>query len=363
MVSSASRLAQPGAGLDRAIFWAPPMWFLGLNEVITGTSFAAMPPLADRAIAGLAIAALIALVSFPIAAHRTMAAAVEGNLSSRKGGLSVVSRWLSRALAFTPERRGALQFTMAALARTHQQRLIIAVTIGVAVAMVTPAAVMFFDGSNLTAWRDAGWGLYPAAPVSLLAAPLLWNFVTVLGLRAAMAFPSEFPASWLFAVAPTPMFVGRNAARSLLIIIGVVLPALVAAPVWYSVWPWYYVTPSLIACLLGMFTVVDAALWGFVGIPCTKPLATGRSGLTSRWPGLLICLYFYTNVFSHWQLNATKRPGWWFMLIPPVLIFAAVHFGSKSAARANGLSGDPHGYLKLDLSVTVKQLQRSAPNA
>ncbi|TAK16284.1 MAG: hypothetical protein EPO35_05660 [Acidobacteria bacterium] len=360
MVTSAPLLTVAPAPLDRAIFWAPPMWFLGLNEVITGTSFAAMTPLAERAVSALALAGGVALIAFPIAASRTMAAAVEGNVSTEGRGFGAVSIWLTRALAFTPERRGVLQFTMAALARTHQQRLILAVTVGVAIAMVTPAAVMFLDGSNVNAWRVTNWG--QAAPVSLLAGPLMWNFITVLGMRAAMAFPSELGASWLFAVAPAPMFVGRNAARSLLTVIGVVLPLALALPVWYSVWPWFYVTPVAIAATLGMLTIVDAALWGFVGIPCAKPLATQRSGLTSRWPGLLIFLYFYCYVFPQWQIAATQRPGWWFMLIPPTLIFIAVHSGSKSAARANGLSGDPHGYLKLDLSVSAKQL-RSAPHA
>lgn len=361
MVTSALSLAKPGATASGAIFWAPPMWFLGLNEVITGTPFPAMAPLAARAVAALGAATVIALIAFPIAAARTMAAAVEGSVVSHGRGLRAVSAWLTRALGLTPQRRGALQFTMAALARTHQQRLILAVTIGVAAALVTPAAVMYFDGSNLSTWYfNVRWR---DPPVSLIAAPLFWNFVTVLGMRAATAFPSELAASWIFAVAPSPMFVGRNAIRTLLVIVGVGLPLMVAVPLWYSIWPWYYATPTAIACALGMFTVVDAALWGFVGIPCAKALDTGRSSVTSRWPALLVFLYFYTSVFPQWQVSATKNASALVMLIPPIAIFLAIHFGSKNAARANGLSGDPHGYLKLDLSVSAHQLRRSAPHA
>jgi hypothetical protein len=340
--------------------WMPPMWFLGLNEVVTGTTFAAMPALAARAIVATSAAVGLALIAFPIAARRTMAAAVEGNVSAHGRGFGAVSIWLTRAFGYTPQRRAALQFTMAALARTNQQRLILAVTIGAAVALVTPAAVMYFDGTNANVWYHHGWR---SPPLSLIAAPLLWNFVAVLGMRMAMAFPSELPASWLFAVAPSPMFVGRNAARTLLILFGVALPLAAAVPFWYSIWPWYYVTPVVVACTLGMFTMVDAALWGFVGIPCAKALATQRSGITSRWPWLLIYLYFYCRQFPDWQVSFTRHGRWGIMLIPPALIFMAVHFGSKSAARANGLSGDPHGYLRLDLSVSAKHLQRSAPNA
>jgi len=361
MVTNALALAEPGAAPVGAIYWAPPMWFLGLNEVISGTPFPAMSALAGRALTALGISGGLALVAFPIASARTISAAVEGNVTSYSRGLGAISAWLTRTLAFTPQRRGALQFTMAALARTHQQRLILAVTIGVGVAMITPAAVMYFDGSNLNTWYYHGWRRSP--PLSLVSAPLLWNFVVVLGLRAAMAFPSELPASWIFAVAPSPMFVGRNAARSLLVLAGVVVPLTIAVPFWYSIWPWYYVTPTVIACTLGMFTIVDGALWGFVGIPCAKALDTQRSGLTSRWPGLLVFLYFYASVFPSWQVAGITDGKVLVMLAPPILIFIAVHRGSKSAAHANGLSGDPHGHLKLDLSVSAQHLRRSAPHA
>jgi hypothetical protein len=349
-----------GAPPDSAIWWTPTMWFVGLNEVITGTSFPMMAPLAERAMIALGIAAATALIAFPIAAARTMRAAVEGNVSAHSRGFGAVSIWLTRALGHTPQRRGTMQFTMAALARTHQQRLILAVTIGIGLALITPAIVMYLDGTNINAWYFHGWR---TPPLSLIAAPLLWNFAAVLGMRAAMAFPSELPASWLFSVAPTPMFVGRNTARTLLILFGVALPLLVAVPFWYSIWPWFYVTPVAIASTLGMLTVVDASLWGFVGIPCAKALATQRSGITSRWPALLVFLYFYGRLFPDWQVAVTRSGSWYIMLIPPTIIFALVHAGSKSAARANGLSGDPHGYLRLDLSVSATQLRRSVPNA
>jgi hypothetical protein len=78
-----------------------------------------------------------------------------------------------------------------------------------------------------------------------------------------------------------------------------------------------------------------------------------------------VFLYFYAYLFPDWQVAATAGggPGWWFMLLPPALIFLGVHQGSKNAARANGLSGDPHGYLRLDLSVSAAQLRRSVPHA
>ncbi len=358
MVSRVPALTQPG-GETGALSWMPVMWFLGLNEVISGTTFPSMWPLAERALLATGIAAGAALMAFPIASKRTMSAAVEGNVTAYSRGLGAVSVWLTRAFGHTPQRRGVLQFTMAALARTHQQRLILAVTVGVGIAMITPAVVMYVDGTNHNVWWFHGWR---SPPLSLVSAPLMWNFVTVMGLRAAMAFPSEMPASWLFSVAPSPMFVGRNAGRTMLLLLGVLLPLAVAVPFWYSIWPWYYVTPVAVASALGMFSVVDGALWGFVGIPCTKPLATGRSGITSRWPWLLVFLYFYCGVFPDWQVSITKA-SWPMMLVPPAVIFLAVHLGSKSAARANGMAGDPHGYLRLDLSVSAKQLHRSAPNA
>jgi hypothetical protein len=359
MVSHAADLAGGAGAAPRALGWLPPIWFLGLHQVLSGTDATAMGPLAMRALAGTGIAIAVTLISFPLAGARTMRAAVEGQVTRHSPQLTHAARWLVAAIGLTPQRRGALQFTMAALARTHQQRLILAVTVGAAIAVVTPAAVLFLEGANLAFWTHRGWR---PPPVSLVAAPLLWNFAMVCGMRVAMALPSELPAAWLFSVAPAPIFVGRNAARSLLVLPGVVLPLAVAAPVWYSVWPAGLVTGALVAEALAMMAVVDGALWGFVGIPCAKPLAPQRSGLASRWPALLVLLYFYAYLFPQW-LGAATVVSWAIVLLPPALLFAGVHAGSKSAARANALSGDPHGYLKLDLNVTAAQLHRSVPHA
>jgi hypothetical protein len=359
MVGHADALAERVPAYPRAMDWLPPVWFLGLHQVVSGTDAPAMGPLAARALVGTGAALALTLVSFPIAGARIMRAAVEGQVTRQSSQLTHAARWLVAAIGLTPQRRGALQFTLAALARTHQQRLILAVTVGAGLAIVMPAAVLYLEGANLGFWTHRGWR---PPPVSLVAAPLLWNFVIVCGMRAAMALPSELPAAWLFSVAPAPMFVGRHAARSLLVLPGVILPLAVAALVWYRVWPAGLVTGALVAEALAMMAVVDGALWGFVGIPCAKPLTPHRSGLASRWPALLVVLYVYAYLFPQW-LGAATVFHWVTVLIPPALLFAGVHAGSKSAARANALSGDPHGYLTLDLNVTTAQLHRSVPHA
>jgi hypothetical protein len=369
MMTGAITLAKSRANIDSALLWMPPMWFVGLNEVISGTTFAVMPLLAARAAGALAIVTAIVAVTYPIAAWRTMSASVGGNASSRTVWSRAVAGRLARRLGRDQYERGIAQFTLSAIARSHQHRLILMMACGVAVTMTAPAILMYVSGTNVDIFRHY-WdrdtlrhalskgtivahylSLHPAhVSVSLVAAPLLVNLVAASGLRVAMAIPSELAASWPFTVSPAPMLAGRNIARRVMVLASVALPLALAVPLWLAAFGWRHALPLVIASVLGMLTIVEGMLWGFVGIPCTKPMTTGRSNLMSRWPLLLLLLYFYGYIFPSFQVGISVRPGPLYILIPPVLIWLAVRRGSESAAVANGLSGDPHGHISLNLS-------------
>lgn len=372
LMSAAEDMPRWTAETRNALMWLPPFWFLGLNEVISGSSFAVMPVLADRAILALTLATALVVVTYPIAAWRVMTASVLGGSSARPGWTRVLTNRLVRAIGHNPHERSIAQFMLAAIARAHQQRLILAVACGVAITMLAPALLMYVDGANIDTfdryWSDHGpfaqlrvlhvlahYSNFDTPPVSLslVSAPLLLNVAVVWGLRVAISIPSDLQAAWPFAVSPAPMFAGRNAVRRLMVLVGVIMPLSAIAPVWLMTYGWSHTWPLLVACTLGMLAMVDGTLWGFVGIPCAKPMSASRSNLMSRWPLLLLLVYFQTYVFPSFQVGFTLKPGPVYMLIPPLLIWWFVRRGSASAAYANGVSGDPHGYIVLDL-VTVR---------
>jgi hypothetical protein len=86
-------------------------------------------------------------------------------------------------------------------------------------------------------------------------------------------------------------------------------------------------------------------------VPCAKPLAPARASLQSRWPVFMAGLYVFAYSFPSWQITVLDRFGAVLMLSPLLLIWSIVSRGSASAAHANGVSGDPHDLLSLNLNI------------
>jgi hypothetical protein len=301
-----------------------------------------MPALAARALLAIGLALGVLVLSYPIACRRALTAAVEGTGSARGVWLRRVAGRVAIWITRRPQERAAVQLLLATIGRVHQHRLILSFATGAALAGVVPMAVGYVPA------LDAVTSARP--PLSVIGAPLFVIALLVLGLRGAIAVPSELPASWIFAAAPSPMFAGRDAARRVLFAFGVALPLVLVAPLWIWAWGPIRAAAHLAACALGGATLVETTLWGFVGMPVAKALAPARANIQGRWPLYLGGLYLFTVTFPAYQLALMRRPGLqqWIMCIPPALVWWAARRGSRSAALANGVSGDPHDVLAIE---------------
>ena len=115
--SMVSRHAARASGPLAARFSGPPMLFLGLNEVITARRLRDVAE--ETCLAGIAVAGINDWC--PSRSRRSTMARQSQAVSPLEGGPES-GRMATASLAFTG-RRGALKFTMAALARTKQKRL------------------------------------------------------------------------------------------------------------------------------------------------------------------------------------------------------------------------------------------------
>lgn len=347
---SLAAVAQIPGGEPAAIAAAarmPMLWFVGLYEQIAGT-YQQTAPLAWRAGTALAVAVAVLVATYHVASQRTLKAAVEGTGSARGRWARAAASRLTTLISRGSHVRACLQLLLATMSRVHQHRLILSLTIGVALAGVVPMAAGYLDALERATTYEA--------PLSSVAAPLLVMALLIGGLRVIVAMPSELPASWVFAAAASPMLAGRNAARGLLIAIGVVLPLGLVTPLWLWAWGPAKTAGHLLASGLGGLTLVEVSLWGFVGVPCAKALATSRADLQMRWPLYLLGLYLFTRTFASWQLMGLAQPRFWPMVfVPPVAFWWLARQGSRSAAHANGVSGDPHGMLALDLTIAGRR--------
>jgi hypothetical protein len=203
----------------------------------------------------------------------------------------------------------------------------------------------------------------PGAPrVSLLAVPLLATTALVAGWRVVFAMPSEAIAGWVFRAMPIEGFLGRAAARRLTFGLGVLAPVALFASAWVALWgiatTWLLAVNSLIAGGI----LVEAHLWGFAGIPCTRSMAVSDSNLQGRWPFYAIGLLAYALGIPAIEVWAAGHGAGWLVTAGLAGAYGVVRSLSNDAARVNVLTDDHRGLIMLDLAVVRPASSAARPS-
>lgn len=166
--------------------WLPPMWFLGLYQTSMGDPDPLMRTLSSRAVLGLEIAVVVALLSYLVSYGRHRAWMIEG-----AAGPSHDRRWTSALLdriIESPRQQAVIVFLWKTLMRSAQHRMILMGYAGIAVAIITAGLL--------------GIGAMWNSPRALTACFVWVHGITLLflllGLRHLFSIPTELRANWLF---------------------------------------------------------------------------------------------------------------------------------------------------------------------
>jgi hypothetical protein len=317
----------------------PPIWFLGLYETLAGTASSGMRELARTATIAVVTAGLAVVFFYPIACWRVLTSAVAAGAVATRPWTRSVGSWNVRLLATKPGTRAALQFLIATAGRVSRFRLVLSAAVGLGLTLVAPIALY---------WMARGG---PARPqVSLLAVPLLLTIALVAGLRVIVAMPSELAAGWMFRSTPLEGFAGRVAARRLLFVFGVLAPIAMAMPVWVAFWGMAAAWPFVVNTLLAGGILVEAHLWGFAGVPCTRPMAVSDSNLQGRWPFYAIGLLVYGVGIPGIEAQTAGHWSAWLLTIVLLTAYFVLRTTSDEAARINVVTDYQRGLLLLDLA-------------
>jgi len=228
---------------DPFVFRFPPLWFVGLYEILLGTKDAVFA--AQARTAGLALA--LALVAFGCSAalsyrrHVRKTLEVRAPRASPGGARSIGRRILTGALLRTPEDRAVYGFFADTLRSSpkHRMALVYYLAVGSAVIMALIAA-------NRESFRT----LTPANGLFLIL-PLLLALFLVAGVRALVDRPTALEANWIFRLTETPR-PGRYAgALKKAVIVRIVLPVFLAVFGFH-------------ALLWDLPTALSHALFGFI---------------------------------------------------------------------------------------------------
>jgi hypothetical protein len=302
----------------------PPIWFLGLQEMLAGPSIDRLPrgplppwilereteatalyrsqqvlfqELGFTAIAAFGIVTLVAVATYAWNARRLPAPILHG----RRGRLRVAALWsrvITRIVVRRPMAQAGFFFTLQSLSRSmpHRLALATAVAVGLAAATVTMRGV------------DVGHATDVASlPVSFLAVQSVLVTALLVGFRHALRVPASLRSNWAFHLAwpgdERPYFVGVKRAA----LVGLVLPILVALLPLHIWVLGSRVGLAHFACgLLMALVFLEVLLLGFRKVPFASSYEPGGN-LKALGPIYVLAFLAITSGFASVERIALRR--------------------------------------------------------
>jgi hypothetical protein len=311
----------------------PPLWFLGLYQVLLGAEpggplfFA----LAQRAAAVLAFAVLVCAPLTLVLWDRALATLPSATASESPGRRRfAVGRTVSR-LARASLDRALLQFFFAVLARSARHRLALVSAASLAAA-VTLEGVLVLAGRGGTGPR---W-------LTEFATPLLVLFVLLGVVRWLLSVPAELPARWVLAMMdPAPGCAVRRVVHRLLVAL-VALPAVALACVlsWWQggVWP---AGAHGVFVLLVSLLLIELSLVKVTYMPFATEYVADRSNIKARWPVHVFMLLWIVPPLTEIERALFTTPGRAATIVAAVLAAIVAVAYARRAVRPDLVTTGP----------------------
>ncbi len=172
--------------------FVPSVWFLGLYDVLGGDADPGAWSLALTAVAATATAVGSSVVLLSATHGRLMRLALETRDATGRGNsiTRIVSRLFNTYVVRRPIERALCAFTLKTLMRSRTHRMLMAVYLGIALALSLSGLIPMLIRFGVQALEKPG--------VFVLSIPLMVLFITLAGLRAVFALPVEPRANWVF---------------------------------------------------------------------------------------------------------------------------------------------------------------------
>jgi len=307
-----------------AVYWFPPLWFLGLYQTQLGWTNPVFRELASHArmAAGWATAAALAayVLSYKRHVRRSLESAAEFTTqpSAVERGLS---RLLDRFVVRDLLQQAAFYFTWKTLTRSRRHKVFLA-------AYVAAGCALIFEGlAVLVARGGNGWMHHPIP--QLLPAPLILSFFILLGMRHVFAVPSELRANWVFQVCDR----GEGwqclaGVRKAMIAFGIVPLFALLLPLHVLFWGWRAALLHMLFCAVISLLLVDILLANFEKLPFTCSYLAGKANLKVSWPIYLFGFTTYASAcltLEYWMFGRPVRFLWLAALVVLVRTALAIY--------------------------------------
>lgn len=314
------------------IFRFPPLWFVGLYEVLLGTGDPIYGVLAKTA--GLSL--LFSLGAFFLAGalsyHRHISKTFE--TKKRTSRLSWLREYVSEALQkltyWNPEERAVAGFFSKTIRSSpkHRQTL-------TNFAAVAAGFIIFFIAVTRSGLRDLTPG-----NMNLLVQPLILYAVLLMGIRIVVNIPAGADARWIFQVAESPRRTRYLSGLKKAIFLKCFLPLgvlvfLVHLPIWRD---W---RPALLHAVFGLIVSalgIEAFFYNFRKIPFACTHVPGKLKLQTYGVLYLMGFIIFLTVFSFIEKSLLRDPLYFVAFFAAsLLIWTALRIGSNRYIKAHSL--------------------------
>jgi hypothetical protein len=286
--------------------WAPPLWFLGVDQVIAGNSEPLALRLTGLAFASVAASAMTAILVYLWSYRRHRARVIE---SPGIEGAALPRPWTQTAAGrFLPDLSSLAVFGFIAksLARSRQHRLILTgfAAIGLAVVCEGFASLILEGGTfqrasiSSTAFRQAA-----------IAVPLALSLFMLAGLLYLFRLPVELRANWVFRIhEPGNARALLAGVESFILYWGVIPVALLTLPIeMVLLGPRAGLQASLLS-LLASLILMELLLFPWERIPFTSSYLPGQDPVVLTVLKYSLASAVYVGMLSSFIRVALERP-------------------------------------------------------
>jgi hypothetical protein len=298
----------------------PPLWFVSLYQAMIGPAYTGTMHLTQAAaLLGLGMPVL-ALLLYAASYRRLTRLAVEGRpapVRTRAPWSSRVIGRLSSMLTAATEGSAVCAFTLRTLARSRQHRMLLAVWVGVALALTISAALPLLV--------RFGWSALDRPRGALLVGPLILAALVQTGMRSLFAIPVDIRANWAIRLRESSRLPETlSGAAAALIIAGVMPPALVA--LLSGTWLWGARIGLMHAIYTGAVALilVQVLVRGLDKIPFTCTYSPGTARITRLWPLYLTVFSVFTYAMAEREVGLLGRPAAFLITIVAFALIAMV---------------------------------------
>jgi hypothetical protein len=292
IVDEMPRWKNEGAAMAR---YFPPMWFVGICEVLQGTADPAFQSLARTGLNGLAIAGVSLTLAYVVAYGRYSRALLEGAVDASRrtsGRFQAVRTAAVRRVLRSPLQRATFRFSVQTMFRSSKHRLILAAYVGTGLALVLEESVALAVKSG-QAWK-------PAQEIAMLSLPLVISFFLLSGMRFIFNIPSELSSNWVFQVTERrekqEYLAGIRKCMALLVVAPVAIAVLVAYPFLFD---GETALVHAAYCSLLSLVMVEALLWRLEKLPFTCSYVPGRVPVVALLAGYWVAFMLYTHLMAY----------------------------------------------------------------